>query len=333
MALSRVTIERILCPTDFSACSERALQRAVGLARWFGARVTALHVIGNARWSAMTMKGGLYMALPPDALRAQREAAEKELRRLAESVRGEGVPFEGKLVEGDPARAIQALAGSLPAHLLVMGTHGWSGLEHLLLGSVAERVLRTAPCPVLTVREDPTELRNFSLFRRILCAVDLTKASERTLDMAFSLAEETLARVTLLHVVEGLLGESGPELYRPVPETGRLRRQLVDEAMEQLQRVGQRAQGFCDLRERVETGSAWRQILGVAEETYADLIVMGAHAHGAVGRMFFGSTANQVVRHATCPVLTVREVRPAQPARAEETADVTAAGRSTSVVR
>jgi nucleotide-binding universal stress UspA family protein len=204
-----------------------------------------------------------------------------------------------------------------------MGTHGRSGFEHLLLGSAAERVLRTAPCPVLTVREKPLDRLNASLFRRILCAVDLSEASERTLDMALSLAEETLARVTLLHVVEGRLGESGPELYRPVPETARLRRQLVDEAKERLQRAGQRAHGFCEVSERVEAGSAWRRILGAAEETYADLIVMGAHAHGAVGRVFFGSTANQVVRHATCPVLTVREMRPAPPARVEETAALT----------
>ena len=146
---------------------------------------------------------------------------------------------------------------------------------------------------------------------RILCPIDLSEASERTLDMALSLAEEAFGRVTLLHVVEGVLGESGPELYRPVPETARLRSELVDRAKEQLQRAAQRAHGFCAVTERVEAGSAWRQILRVAEESYADLIVMGVHAQGAVGRLFFGSTANQVVRHASCPVLSVRELRKA----------------------
>jgi nucleotide-binding universal stress UspA family protein len=326
MALARVTIDRILCPTDFSELSGLALERAVRLGRWFEARVTALHVVPRILATSAPTEGGVLLGVPPGFLRAQREDADQALRRQIEPLLGEGAAIEAKLADGDPARAIQAEAEALPADLVVMGTHGRSGFEHLLLGSVAERVVRTAPCPVLTVRGPCTEPRG-SLFRRILCAIDLTEASERTLDMALSLAEETLARVTLLHVVEGQLGESGPELYRPVPEAARLQRQLVDQANEQLLRAGQRAHGFCDVSERVETGSAWREILRVADETYADLIVMGTHARGAVGRLFFGSTANQVVRHATCPVLTVREIRPAPRSRAEETAGVTAAGR------
>jgi nucleotide-binding universal stress UspA family protein len=332
MALARVTIDRILCPTDFSELSELALERAVRLGRWFEARVTALHVVPRILAASAPVEGGVLLGVPPGFLRAQREEADRALRRQIEPLLGEGAAIEAKLADGDPARAIQAEAEALPADLVVMGTHGRSGFEHLLLGSVAERVVRTAPCPVLTVRGRSADPPG-SLFRRILCAIDLTEASERTLDMALSLAEETLARVTLLHVVEGQLGESGPELYRPVPEAARLQRQLVDQAHEQLVRAGQRVHGFCDVSERVETGSAWRGILRVAEETYADLVVMGTHARGAVGRLFFGSTANQVVRHATCPVLTVREMRPAPPSHAEETAGVTAAGRSTSDVR
>jgi nucleotide-binding universal stress UspA family protein len=217
------------------------------------------------------------------------------------------VPIETRLVEGDPAGQIRSAAEALPADLVVIGTHGRSGFEHLMLGSVTEKVLRAAPCPVLAVGKEQTAPTPGPLFRRVLCAVDLTKASERTLDMALSMAEETLARVTLLHVVEGVLGESGPELYRPVPESAVLRRVLVDEAKERLGRVAEPAHSFCDVSVQVETGAAWRQILRVAEEGYADLIVIGAHAHGAFGRLFLGSTANQVVRHAHCPVLIVRE--------------------------
>jgi nucleotide-binding universal stress UspA family protein len=73
--------------------------------------------------------------------------------------------------------------------------------------------------------------------------------------------------------------------------------------------LGKAAHSFCEVTERVETGKAWKEILGVAEETHADLIVMGAHTGGALGRLFLGSTANQIVRHASCPVLVVREKR------------------------
>jgi nucleotide-binding universal stress UspA family protein len=310
MASARVKIERVLCPTDFSDFSRSALERAVSLARWFEARLTVLHV--NPRVAAPTaIHAGVYAMVPPDFLEVQRRAAQRELDRLVGSLLGEGVAVEGKLVEGNPARAIQAEAAGLGADLVVMGTHGRSGVEHLVLGSVAERVLRTAPCPVLTIRAGAPAAGTGPLFRRILCGVDLTAASQRTIEMAVSLAEEALGRVTLLHVIEGMLGESGPELYRPIPERAALRQALAAEAKRKLRLAARQDHGLSALDERVETGSAWRQIVRVADESYADLVVVGAHAGGAVGRMFFGSTANQVVRHAGCPVLTVREVRSA----------------------
>jgi nucleotide-binding universal stress UspA family protein len=105
-----------------------------------------------------------------------------------------------------------------------------------------------------------------------------------------------------------------------------LRRILVDDATERLQLAGRRVRNLCDLSERVETGSAWRAILRVAEETDADLIVLGAHAPGVVGRFFFGSTANQVVRHAPCPVLVVRKLRAAVRSEAEERGSLAAVG-------
>jgi nucleotide-binding universal stress UspA family protein len=319
MASTRLAIERILCPTDFSDFSTRALGRAVKIGRWFGARVTALHVMPRLDTALPTDGGGTYVTVAADILRAQRESRKRELDESLEPFLGEGVPIESKVVDGEPWRAIRAEAEALPADLVVMGTHGRSGFEHLLLGSVAEKVLRSAPCPVLTVGRTESDALAGSLFRRILCAADLTRGSEHTLDVALALADENLARVTLLHVVEGVLGE-GRELYRPVPEVPQLRHSLVEHATEQLRRAGKAAHSFCDVDERVETGRAWRQILRVAEEISADLIVLGAHAHGALGRLFLGSTTNQVVRHAPCPVLTVRETAAPPLARGEAAA-------------
>lgn len=294
MAPTRVSIERILCPTDFSEFSERALGRAMTLARWFEARVTVLHAMPRTPWALLSEGGGEYITVAADLIRAQRDERAQELAHFVEPHLGEGVPIETRLVEGDPGREIQAAAEALPADLVVMGTHGRGGFEHLLLGSVTEKALRRAPCPVLTVGKAEPASPAGPLFRRILCAADLTKASKRTVDMALSLAEENLARVTLLHVMEG----------RHAP---------VEQAMERLHRAGSSAHSFCEVNERVETGTAWREILRVAEETYADLMVMGAHVHGALGRRFLGSTANQIVRHALCPVLVVREALAQQP--------------------
>jgi nucleotide-binding universal stress UspA family protein len=327
MAPTRVMIERILCPTDFSDFSRRALRKAVTLASWFEARVTALHVVLREPLILPGDAYGAYIPATTDLIRARQEEDAKELSRFIEPFLGEGVPIETSLIEGDPSREIAAAAAAMPADLVVMGTHGRSGFERLLLGSVTEKLLRIAPCPVLTVGNPQTPAPD-PLFHRILCATDLTKASAATLDMALSMAEENLAPVTLLHVVEGLLGETGPEIYRPVPDVTQFRKALVDQARERLHEAGHAQESFCKVNERVETGTAWREILRVAGETSADLIVVGTHAHGAFGQLFLGSTANQVVRHAVCPVLVVREMQHRSGSADQPTPEVALAGRS-----
>jgi nucleotide-binding universal stress UspA family protein len=310
-------IERILCPVDFSEFGDRALAQAARIARWFEASVTALHVIPTPLW-VVSADPGVPYAVPADLLRVQREETAEALERLVDPHRAEGVVVHSRLQDGDPSRVIQEAALDLPADLLVMGTHGRSGFEHLLLGSVAEKVLRRATCPVLTVGTSSVPSPGGPLFRRILCALDLTEASGKTLETALSLAEENMARVTVLHVLEGLPGQSGPARYRARPEVARLRKEIFSEAEDRLRRaVPEVARVFCTVNERVEEGAAWRELLRVAEETGAELIVMGAHSRGAVDRAFFGSTVNHVVRQAHCPVLVVRERQAHQTTQAD----------------
>lgn len=306
MTNPRLKIQRILCPTDFSDFSQRALERAVRLARWFDARITLLHVIPPIPWALPAHASVPYVAMPADLLRTVREEVEKELRRFARPFLEEGVPVETRLEDGDPARVIQKVAESLPAGLIVMGTHGRAGFEHLILGSVTEKVLRRAPCPVLTIGK-AVEPPLGALFRRILCAADLTDGSRPTIEMAVALAQENMARVTFLHVVESLPGEAGSQLSMPSPVGGMPHTDLAEQARERLAwSVPESARESCDVSERVEMGTAWREILRAADDTKADLVVMGAHSHGLLGRMFLGSTSNQVVRQAPCPVLVVR---------------------------
>jgi nucleotide-binding universal stress UspA family protein len=311
MAPTRIQIDRILCPVDFSEFSGPALECAVRLGNWFEARVEVLHVIPFVIPAGVGLP---YFPAPPEVTRVQHEQAAQGLADLVAPFLSE-VPIETKLLEGDPWRVIREVAEALPADLLVMGTHGRSGFEHLLLGSVTEKVLRRAPCPVLTVGHVSPQPRTGPLFRRILCAADLTHASERTLDVALSLASENDARITLLHVVDSLPAEHEAPLLLAVPEIGPLRRDLVDQARAQLQKaVRDAACDFCHVSERVETGAAWSEILRVAGEMDADLIVIGSHRRGAVGRMFFGSTSSHVVRGAVCPVLVIQESKADRPA-------------------
>jgi nucleotide-binding universal stress UspA family protein len=308
MAPNRIEIDRILCPVDFSHFSSPALERAVRLGKWSGARVEVLHVVPPLLFAMPAGMGPSYYSDPLGVAPPQRKQSAQSLADLVAPFLGEGVPIEIKELDGEPWRVILDEAEAIPADLLVIGTHGRSGFEHLLLGSVTEKVLRRAPCPVLTVGHAPPHPRKGPLFRRILCAADLTQASEQTLEVALSLATENDSQITLLHVMETLPGDTGARLYLAVPEVGPLRYELVAEARAQLKKaVPDAARSFCEVTERVETGAPWSEILRVADQMDADLIVMGAHTRGAVGRILFGSTTSHVVRRATSPVLVIHE--------------------------
>jgi nucleotide-binding universal stress UspA family protein len=307
---SRIPMQHILCPTDYSEHSRQALERAIDLAAWFRARLTVLHVIGIAPPGLPDVGAIGLAAISEDLARAWEAEESLRLERFVEPYLGAGVPIATKAVQGESGdcwRGIQAEAEALPADLVVMGTHGRTGLDHVRLGSVAEKLLRVAPCPVLTVRAQGEAPDREPLFRRIVCATDLATPSHPTVDLALSLAGENLARVTLLYVIEELGAESGPDVGRPFPAAGAPPQTLMRLARERLHELARPARTFCDVDERVERGRAWKQILRVAREAHADLIVVGAHTGGAFGRFLLGSNANQVVRHAPCPVLVVRD--------------------------
>lgn len=295
---SRMTMQHILCPTDYSECSRKAMKRAIDLAAWFKARVTVLHVITGAA---------------PD-LAASAPGAEDEelieLDRFVEPHLGSGVPIETRLIAGaheELWREIQVAAEDLSADLVVMGTHGRSGLDHVLVGSVTEKVLRVAPCPVLAVGMADRDQGGEPLFRRVLCATDLADPASPTVEIAYALASENLARVTLLHVVEELGADGGADGYRYLTGIAALRRTLIGEAGEHLRRLAAAGGAFGGVDTKVETGRPWKAIVRAARDVDADLIVVGAHTGGAFGRLFLGSNADQVVRHAPCPVLVVRD--------------------------
>ncbi|MFW6051688.1 MAG: universal stress protein [Myxococcota bacterium] len=142
------TISRILSPIDFSKTSEHALEYALNLAEGLGAEVHVLHVYQLPMY---TMPDGALLAGPDVATRVL-ETSREALGEVVDRHAQRGVPIERHLTEGVPHAEIDRVAREVGADLIVMGTHGRSGLGHLLLGSVAERVVRSSAVPVLTVR-------------------------------------------------------------------------------------------------------------------------------------------------------------------------------------
>jgi nucleotide-binding universal stress UspA family protein len=213
----------------------------------------------------------------------------------------EGVRTRLSVVEGEPAASILDKAGSERSSLICLGTHGRSGLERLMLGSVTEKVIRKAPCPVLTVSEPREEgPPKEAPFKNIVCAVDFSMPSLKAVEYSLSLAQEAGGRLTLFHGLEWVPGETGldPHVFREY------RVRMEEESRDRIERiVPDEAKSWCDVV--VRTGRAYRELLTLARELGAELIVMGVRGRNPLDVMLFGSTTAHVVRQAECPVLTI----------------------------
>lgn len=297
------TINTVLCPLDFSDASRHALDHAVAIAGWYRARLVALHTYHPVFLPVpgLAMAGAVDHSLPDaDAMTQMTD----EVTAALEPARRAGLVTEGLVQMGVPSSVIREVAASLGADLLVMGTHGTTGFDHAILGSVTEKVLRTAGCPVLTV---PPRARATSKlpFKRLLCPVDFADPSLAGLEYALSFGQEGDAHVTILHVLDWPT-DIEPPAYRSfnVPEYSRYREQDASARLTRL--IPDGAAHWCSASTRLAHGKPYREILNVAAEESADLVVMGVHGRNAIDLMLFGSTTNQVVRRATCPVMTIR---------------------------
>jgi nucleotide-binding universal stress UspA family protein len=301
-------IARILCPSDLSEASAHAAEWAVAVAGYYKAGVTALHVVRPILRVAPE--------LPVPSREKPIEESETERVRKELDAQFQAMPpvasgLKVVIDVGQPVSRILERAASLPADLIVMGTHGTSGFEHLVLGSVTEKVLRRARCPVLTV--PPRAYSTSQLpFKRLLCAVDFSDASLAAVTAAIALAGESGASLTLLHVLEWPWEEPPPPAIEELPvEQGialaEFRRYSEETAKKRLDSLIPDSIPSTEVVTRLSSGKPYVQILQVAAEERTDVIVIGVHGRNPVDMALFGSTTNQVVRQATCPVLTLRQ--------------------------
>jgi nucleotide-binding universal stress UspA family protein len=298
-AIAVFAIRRILCPVDFSEESRRALEHAVAIARRWGAQLDVLHVYQAA---------SPFDIVPPDDDTA---AQDPQLDMLRTALNDFVQPIAGdaavtlRLRHGTAARRpIVREADEIDADLLIIGSHGRSGLERFLLGSTSDSIVKTATCPVLVVPSGAGPAHD-GRFRRILCGIDFSAPSLRAYRYAVRLAAADEADLTLLHAIEvppelrdrQVVAAFDVEAVRAATEAAARRR------LEALS-PGSDAPAI-PIRAHVSEGYAHRRIVDTAQHQHVDLIVLGTHGRNVLDRWMFGSNTRAVLRDAPCPVLTV----------------------------
>ena len=297
-------IRRILFATDFSESAREAQDHAVLWAGRWGATLTVLHVLDFP--PGMDLDHPVHQ-MYLDQVRGQ---AEHHISGVIEALEESGAQASYRIEVGIPSQKINAIARELDSDLVILGTRGLSGLEHVLVGSTAERVVRSAPCPVLAARiSSETDRRPESQapqpslgIQHILVPIDFSDCSLEALEYAIAVAKVYEAVCTILHVPEPI--SFGLDFtLRHVQERRRMR-ERIDSWLSELQALLV-AQGL-EAGYRLVDGAPADSILTSASVQPCDLIIMGTHGRRGLAHAVGGSVAEAVLRHAPCPVLTVK---------------------------
>jgi len=286
-----INIQRILCPTDLSPYSGNAVRYALALARAHEAELILLHCTNELDNEAELglLETSLLQHLTPGDLKDARwrvvvataKEIDEEIMRRAQVERVDLIVMRSRR---RPHRAA-------------------------LLGSTAESVSRSAPCPVLVMHNDEREFINDALnvdLKRVLVAYDFSDYAELALRYGLSIAQEHQAELHLLHVLPPR-SVSEPEIaWYPIKGES-----AYHTAARRLQRVVPAdVHLWCSVKTAVSEGNPYREILNYAEKNEIDLISVGAHGAGFGMRALFGSNVDRVLRQAPCPVLVARPLKP-----------------------
>ena len=290
-------IKLILCPIDFSEFSVRTYVYAQSLAEHYRSKLVLQHIVEEWRHPAASFAATA--SLYDEYLGLLRGNAEEQLLGFVKNYTRVKLQPELIVDQGMAPDMILSFAQAHKSDLIVMGAHGRRGSDRLMLGSVTDRVMRRAPCPVTAVREPAhdsiaadRERRHLHHLDRILACADFSKDSDLALNYAISAAAEYDAELTLLHVLE------------EVPRPSKME-EAIAVATEQLENLIPPERGkVLKIKPAVRIGKPYREIVQLAEEAQSDLVSMGVRGRGALDLAVYGSTTYRVMQLGPCPVLT-----------------------------
>lgn len=294
-------IKRILFATDFSACADRALEYALTLTDLWKSELTVMTVLE------------LYPGMDPDYtvnkmyLDHLRDEAKRQLASLESRVKAAGHSIATRIDVGIPSQCVQAVAEEIGADLLVVGTHGRTGLDHVLVGSTAERVVRIAPCPVLAVKADKgaAPATQAPAIKRIVVPIDLSTCSLDALEYAVQFAKPLGASLTILHAMEPVA--YGLDFSLSHAKEWKEQRAYLEKRLTVLTACLTAHDLQADYA--LKPGLPADSITSYVTAQGYDLMIMGTHGRRGLSHVLVGSIAGAMLRHAPCPVLTVRRLK------------------------
>ena len=298
----RVQFDNILCTTDFSDYSNYAVPYGIAIAKEFGARLYLCHVIDLKPTAA-------YGQTIVDFVEQQKALTDYAQDQLNKLMTKQPVEWEPLITVGHAADEITRLVKEKQVDLAISATHGRSGLKRLILGSLTERLVRTLPCPLFSVRSPEKDIAPPSeqkiRLERILVGCDFSDDSNLAFEYALSLAQEFQSELHLAHVIE-------PPIYKhllkpaakPADNLRQNMRDLLNEKFAKM--IPDEAYNWCSHQTTLLAGQPYEELTKYALVNNIDLIVLGVRGHGLVEELLVGSTTDRVVRQAQCPVLSVR---------------------------
>ncbi len=298
-----MTIKKILFPTDFSRCSDQALIHALALAERYDASLSIVHVLLPLEYDPYDLGHHL-----PDLQKLQEEIdrlSSCQVNSAVDRRTYQDITMEQATIRGiSAAPAILEYAADSKIDLIVMGTHGRRGINHFMLGSVAEEVVRLAPCPVMTVREKKEQSAG-TVFKQILVPIDFSEFSRDAISQAKYLAHEFGSTVRLLHIVEEVIhpsfyvtGQTSLTAWYP---------EIESTSLKEMKRLAEDAAGpQVPIEFHIKEGRAAVDIIAFAKKNEIDLIVMASHGLTGIEHLLLGSVTEKVVRMSSCPLLTIK---------------------------
>lgn len=294
-------VTHIIFATDFSPCSTPAFGYAVEWAKAFNAQLTLFH--GISLQPGLDIDAGIAQRY----LDEQRSVAQEHLHQLLAEARQHVPQSSIEMRTGLASSNICDVAREQKADLIITGTHGWTGFNRVVFGSVAERVIRRAPCPVLSIPDrTPEEIAGMHPLsiqpRQVILPVDFSDCSMDAYEYAVQIAKWFDATLTLVYAIEPLSYSLDFSLTHPLED--KATRKKVEQRLQDLTTVltDQGLSARCELVDK----PSMEAILEASSTQKGDLLIMGTHARKGLSRLILGSTTSKVLEHSPYPILTVK---------------------------